>query len=109
MDAVRWFAGIFAEHDLLLTPTIPCDPPPARGPLPAKIGRAELPASGIAAFTLPVNMAWIPAATVRAGLSRARLPVGLQLIGPRGADDRVLRAARRFERERPWHPDWPVL
>ncbi len=109
MDAVRWFASIFAEHDLLLTPTIPCDPPPVRGPLPVKIGEAELPASGIAAFTLPVNMAWIPAATVRAGLSRARLPVGLQLIGPRGADDRVLRAARRFERERPWHPDWPVL
>jgi aspartyl-tRNA(Asn)/glutamyl-tRNA(Gln) amidotransferase subunit A len=109
MDAVRWFASVFADHDLLLTPTVPFDPPPAKGPLPTRVGDVDLPPSGMAAFTLPMNLAWLPAATVRAGLSRANLPVGLQIVGPRGADDRVLRAARRFERERPWHPRWPVL
>ena len=40
--------------------------------------------------------------------SRARgLPIGLQIVGPRHRDDLVLQAARAFERERPWHPDWP--
>jgi Asp-tRNA(Asn)/Glu-tRNA(Gln) amidotransferase A subunit family amidase len=32
----------------------------------------------------------------------------MQIVGPRHRDDLVLRAARAFERERPWHPDWPV-
>ncbi len=109
MDAVRWFASVFADHDLLLTPTVPFDPPPAKGPLPTRVGDVDLPPSGMAAFTLPMNLAWLPAATVRAGFSRANLPVGLQIVGPRGADDRILRAARSFERERPWHPRWPVL
>lgn len=108
MAVVRWFARVFAAHDLLVTPTVPCDPPPARGPLPARVGEVPLPDSGVAAFTLPVNFAGLPAATVRAGRSRAGLPVGLQIIGPRDADDLVLRAARAFERAQPW-VDWPRL
>jgi Asp-tRNA(Asn)/Glu-tRNA(Gln) amidotransferase A subunit family amidase len=108
MDAVHWFARVFADHDLLLTPTVPCDPPPARGPLPTEVGGAALPVSGVAAFTLPVSFAGLPAASLRAGLSRAGLPIGLQIIGPRNADDLVLRAARTFEREAPWL-DWPRL
>lgn len=109
MNVVRWFASVFAEHDILLTPTAPCDPPPAKGPVPTSIGDSPLSQAGLAAFTMPVNLAWLPAATVRAGLSRAGLPVGLHIIGPRGADDLVLRAAHAFERHRPWHPNWPAL
>jgi Asp-tRNA(Asn)/Glu-tRNA(Gln) amidotransferase A subunit family amidase len=33
----------------------------------------------------------------------------MQLVGPRHRDDLVLGAARAFEQERPWHPDWPEL
>ena len=61
----------------------------------------------MAAFTIPFNLSWHPAASVRAGFSRAGLPVGLQIVGPRHRDDLVLQAARAFERERPWHPEWP--
>jgi aspartyl-tRNA(Asn)/glutamyl-tRNA(Gln) amidotransferase subunit A len=53
-------------------------------------------------------MTWHPAATVRAGLSRAGLPVGMQIVGPHQREDVILRAARAFERERPWHPRWPM-
>jgi aspartyl-tRNA(Asn)/glutamyl-tRNA(Gln) amidotransferase subunit A len=108
-EVVRWFANIFAEFDLLLTPTVPCDPPPAGGPLPTQIGGVPLPAAGLTAFTLPINFACLPAATVRAGLSRAGLPVGLQIVAPRGRDDLVLRVARAFEERRPWHPAWPAM
>jgi aspartyl-tRNA(Asn)/glutamyl-tRNA(Gln) amidotransferase subunit A len=109
MTAIRWFADLFAHFDILLTPTVPCDPPAARGPLPTHVGARALPPSGLASFTLPANVAWLPAATVRAGMSRAGLPVGLQIIAPRGADDRVLSTARAFERYRPWHPNWPIF
>jgi aspartyl-tRNA(Asn)/glutamyl-tRNA(Gln) amidotransferase subunit A len=103
-----WCADVFGRIDLLITPTVPYDPPPAGGPFPAETeGRRQVPA-GVAAFTIPFNFSWHPAATVRVGRSRAGLPIGMQIVGPRHRDDLVLRAARAFERERPWHPDWPV-
>jgi aspartyl-tRNA(Asn)/glutamyl-tRNA(Gln) amidotransferase subunit A len=103
-----WCARIFEQVDFLVTPTVPYDPPPAKGPFPRETeGRRQRPA-GVAAFTIPFNWSWHPAATVRAGLSRRGLPVGLQIVGPRHRDDLVLRAALAFERERPWHPHWPT-
>jgi aspartyl-tRNA(Asn)/glutamyl-tRNA(Gln) amidotransferase subunit A len=63
----------------------------------------------VAAFTIPFNLSWHPAATVRAGISRAGLPAGLQIVGPRHRDDLVLRAARVFEEARPWADRWPAI
>lgn len=104
----RWCAGIFDRYDLLVTPTIPYDPPPARGPFPTETeGRPQLP-WGVASFTIPFNMSLHPAGTVRVGLSRAGLPMGMQIVAPRHRDDLVLQAARAFEQERPWHPEWPT-
>jgi len=104
----RWCAGVFEGYDLLLTPTLPFDPPPAKGPFPTEVEGRPVPAASIGAFTIPFNLSGHPAATVRAGLSRAGLPVGLQIVGPRHRDDRVLQAARAFERAHPWQewPDW---
>jgi Asp-tRNA(Asn)/Glu-tRNA(Gln) amidotransferase A subunit family amidase len=103
-----WCAALFEQVDFLLTPTVPYDPPPAKGPFPRETeGRRQRPA-GVAAFTIPFNWSWHPAATVRAGLSQRGLPAGLQIVGPRHRDDLVLRAALAYERERPWHPHWPT-
>lgn len=104
----RWCADLFARYDLLVSPTLPFDPPPAKGPFPGTIDGRPLPPVAVAVFTIPFNLSWHPAATVRVGLSRAGLPIGMQIVGPRHADDVVLQAARSFERERPWHPEWPV-
>jgi len=103
-----WVASVFERVDLLVTPTWPYDPVPAKGPWPTETeGRAhEVTIAGT--FTMPFNMSWNPAANVRAGRSRAGLPVGMQIAGPQHRDDLVLQAARLFERERPWHPDWPT-
>jgi len=104
----QWCGDLFRDHDLLLLPTVSFDPPPSRGPFPTETeGKAQPPAAA-GALTIPFNMSGHPAATVRAGMSRAGFPVGLQIVGPRHRDDLVLRAARTFERERPWHPEWPV-
>ncbi len=108
MQLVNWVAQVLSEHDLLMTPTVAYDPPPAKGPFPAETEGRKHSEAGAAYFTIPFNLSWNPAATVRAGLSRAGLPVGLQIVAPHHRDDLVLRAARAFERERPWSSDWPM-
>jgi aspartyl-tRNA(Asn)/glutamyl-tRNA(Gln) amidotransferase subunit A len=108
MELNDWCARVFEQVDFLLTPTVPYDPPPAKGPFPAETEGRRQRAAGVASFTIPFNWSWHPAATVRAGLSRRGLPVGLQIVAPRHRDDLVLRAALAFERERPWHPHWPT-
>jgi aspartyl-tRNA(Asn)/glutamyl-tRNA(Gln) amidotransferase subunit A len=108
MELNEWCAELFENYDLLITPTTPYDPPPAKGPFPSETEGRPQPLIGIAAFTVPFNLSWHPAGTVRAGISRAGLPIGMQIVAPRHRDDLVLQAARAFERERPWHPEWPV-
>jgi aspartyl-tRNA(Asn)/glutamyl-tRNA(Gln) amidotransferase subunit A len=107
-EMVAWSAQRFKECDLLVTPTVPYDPPPAKGPFPSETEGRTQPVASVASFTIPFNMSWYPAASVRAGMSRSGLPVGMQIIGPLQREDMVLRAARAFERERPWHPYWPM-
>jgi Asp-tRNA(Asn)/Glu-tRNA(Gln) amidotransferase A subunit family amidase len=108
MQLSEWCAEVFSAFDLLITPTIPFDPPPAKGPYPSETEGRSQPAWAIASFTIPFNLSWHPAATVRAGMSNAGLPVGMQIVGPLHRDDLVLQAAHAFERERPWHPNWPT-
>ena len=103
---VEWCAALFDRYDVLLTPTVPFDPPPARGPFPTEIDGRQLPASSAGSFTIPFNLSWHPAATVRAGSSRVGLPVGLQIVAPHHREDLLLQLAHAFERERPWQ-HWP--
>ncbi len=104
-----WCDRMFSQYDILLTPTIPYDAPPARGPLANQVEGRDQPASNIGSFTMPFNLSWHPAGTVRAGLSKAGLPVGLQIVAPRHRDDRVLQVARAFERATDCFADWPDL
>jgi len=103
-----WCAEVFERFDLLLTPTVPFDPYAPPGPYPTETEGRKQPWSNVGSFTIPFNLSWHPAATVRVGLSRAGLPMGMQIVAARHRDDLALQAARAFERERPWHPDWPA-
>ncbi len=103
-----WCAEAFEQFDILVTPTVPYDPPPAKGPFPSETEGRPQAFAGVASFTIPFNLSWHPAATVRVGMSKAGLPIGMQIVGPRHRDDLVLQVARAFERERPWHPNWPT-
>ena len=60
-------------------------------------------------FSAIFNLTHIPAASVPAGFTREGLPVGLQIIGPRFADLRVLQASAVFEAIRPWGKIYPAL
>ena len=87
------------RYDLLLTPMMPVPALPVGQDLndPA-IERSWIDWSP---FSYPFNMTRQPAATVPCGLTRDGLPIGLQIVGPLYAEDRVLRAARAFEQTQP--------
>ena len=105
--AVRdWCAAIFDRYDLLITPTLPYEAPPARGPMPTETDGSPQDPLAAAAFTQPFNLGWQPAASVPVGLTGAGLPIGMQIVGPLQRDDLVLRAAHAFEQERPWADGW---
>jgi aspartyl-tRNA(Asn)/glutamyl-tRNA(Gln) amidotransferase subunit A len=55
-----------------------------------------------ASFSYPFNLTQQPAASVPCGFTSTGLPIGLQIVGRMHDDRRVLRAARAFERARPW-------
>ena len=105
----RWCAEIFNDYDLLLTPTVPFDPPPAAGPFPAETEGRKQPAATVGSFTMPFNLSWHPAGTVRAGISNAGLPIGLQIVAPRHRDDLVLQASWAYEQANPWGEHWPTV
>jgi len=96
------------KYDLLLTPSLP---------LPAfEAGREvadvmkEQRWTEWTPFSYPFNLTQQPAASVPCGLTAAGLPVGLQMVGPRYDDWRVLRAARAFEMAQPFPmPDVSTL
>lgn len=99
----RFFEG----YDLLLTPTLPVTAFPAGSERPA----LSPPGSRLrwVAYTYPFNLTGQPAATVPCGFTRAGLPVGVQLVGRRGEDGTVLRAAAALEAAAPWAGRRPAL
>lgn len=48
-------------------------------------------------FSYPLNLSGQPACVIPCGVTRAGLPIGLQIIGRRGEDARVLSVARAIE------------
>jgi aspartyl-tRNA(Asn)/glutamyl-tRNA(Gln) amidotransferase subunit A len=100
--------GAFHEtYDLLLTPTTPIAAFEAGREVPP--GWPHERWQTWTPFTYPFNLTQQPAATVPCGFTSAGLPVGLQVVGPRHADARVLRACRAFEQARPWAATRPTL
>ena len=95
-------AALFVDVDVLLTPTTAVTAFDAAGPLPMEIAGQDASASGPVPFTMLANLCWNPAVSLPAGTSSDGLPVGLQVVARRHADDVVLRLARLFEQARPW-------
>jgi aspartyl-tRNA(Asn)/glutamyl-tRNA(Gln) amidotransferase subunit A len=54
-------------------------------------------------YTISANLAGIPGISVPAGMSSGGLPIGLQLLAAPFEEEKLLRAARMFERETEWH------
>lgn len=98
-DAVQ---DAFETCDLLVTPTLSV--PSIRNDSLDDVRVDGTPVDSRADWLLtwPFNMTGHPAASIPAGFVDG-LPVGMQLVGPRFADEAVLAASAAFERRRPWH------
>ncbi len=88
------FDQAFKKIDLLLTPT---------SPTPAfKLGEKitdplMMYLSDI--FTIPVNLAGLPALSINCGFSQEGLPIGLQIIGPPFGEGKIIKVAYNFEQQ----------
>ncbi|SMX83714.1 amidase [Brevibacterium aurantiacum] len=104
LDAARarlWVAmqDYFSRHDVLVTTTSQVKPFDAELDYPDALNGK--PISDYMAWvhaTSLISATGCPAISVPAGFSATGLPVGLQFIGPVGADARVLKVAQAFER-----------
>ncbi len=95
-------AAMFEDVDVWLTPTTAVPAFAAEGPPPDRIaGRTVEPAMATP-FTMLSNLTAGPACSVPAGVTADGLPVGLQIMGRRHADEVVLRLAALFEQAAPW-------
>src|SRR5262249_37208158 len=99
-------AAFHRNYDLLVTPMMPVPALPVARDLndPA----TERHWIDWSPFSYPFNMTRQPAASIPCGLTTAGLPIGVQIVGPLYADDRVLRAARAFQTTTP-HPPRPAV
>jgi aspartyl-tRNA(Asn)/glutamyl-tRNA(Gln) amidotransferase subunit A len=106
----EWCQRVFERFDLLLCPVLPIEAFPAKGPMPTEInGQPLKDALGAVVFTYPFNLSGHPGASVRAGLTDAGLPCGLQIVAERHRDDLVLQASHAYEQARPWNNKWPQI
>jgi aspartyl-tRNA(Asn)/glutamyl-tRNA(Gln) amidotransferase subunit A len=101
-EARRNIGTVFADVDVLVTPTTPI-PAPSIAELratPEALRPAEL---KLLRNTRPFNVWGLPAISVTCGFTQSGLPVGLQIAGPHWREDLVFRLAHAYEQAAAWH------
>ena len=109
VQLAQWFDNLFAATPILLTPTLPCLPPPLGADTftPVDLGSETQPlATAHTRFPLAANIAGVPAGSLPCGL-QGGYPIGLQVMGRRGSDEGVLSVMYGIEQvlaqEGLWH------
>ena len=98
------FDAAFKEVDMIVGPT---SPTPAFAVGERTADPLTMYLSDI--YTITANLAGIPGISIPCGLTKANLPIGLQLLAAPFAEDMLLRTARIFERATDWHLKRPGL
>jgi aspartyl-tRNA(Asn)/glutamyl-tRNA(Gln) amidotransferase subunit A len=104
MIARNTIGDLFRDVDVLVAPTNMALP----GTIAAVVANPAAEGSLIR-NTLPFNVFGIPAISVPCGFTRAGLPIGMQIIGPRLGEARVLALAHAYEQATDWHRREPPL
>lgn len=101
------FCNLFGKYDFLITPAAPVPPYPVDQNFPEVVGghRLDNYIDWIAPCFL-VTLVGFPAGSVPAGLTTERLPVGLQIVGPRFSEPRILGISKLVQRSNPI--GWPI-
>lgn len=92
------YEKIFASHDLILSPVAPTTAyrlgEKTADPMQMYLGDI---------YTVPVNIAGIPALSLPCGRDAAGLPIGVQLMGPKWSEARLYQAAAVLEEGSAYH------
>lgn len=112
-EVYDFVTSFFADHDLLVTPTLACPPvlnadEPGSTTGPNEVNGVPVDPYIGWCLTYPLNYTGHPAASVPAGLDVDGLPVGLQVVGRRGEDSAVIAACGALEQVRPWGQHYPA-
>jgi aspartyl-tRNA(Asn)/glutamyl-tRNA(Gln) amidotransferase subunit A len=100
--ARRNIGAVFADVDVLVTPTMPM-PAPAIADLRKDSGALRPAELRLLRNTRPFNVWGLPAISVPCGFTESGLPIGLQIAGAHWREDLVLRVAWAYERATAWH------
>ncbi|MGH6860765.1 MAG: amidase [Phyllobacterium sp.] len=87
--------ALLVDFDFVVSPTVPVPPFEAGHEVPPK-SRAQSWAEW-SSFSFPINLSQQPACSLPCGSMEDGLPIGMQIIGGRGADGDVLSAALTYE------------
>ncbi|MCD1641687.1 amidase [Aurantimonas coralicida] len=99
----------FADFDLILMPSCAAMPWAADTPFPDRIDGHTVGPRGHAVYTGWVNAAGLPAIALPCPVPPGTLPIGVQLIGDRGAEPTLLALAAAYEERCPWDDRWPDI
>ena len=100
---------IVTTFDVLITPTTATTAFKV-GERPSIIGGIEVPPwFGFTPFSYPFNMSGHPAASIPCGFNSDGMPVGLQVIGHRWQESKVLGVCSAFEKAKPWAGVHPAI
>lgn len=107
MKLGREMGLLHERYDLLLTPTLPIPAFEAGRDVPT--GSASPDWTSWTPYSYPFNLTQQPAISVPCGFTSEGLPVGLQIVGPRHGDARVLAAAAAYQGASGWHHIHPEI
>lgn len=106
---VKEFDAAFERVDAILVPASPIAAPRI-GQMEVSInGEKETVRSALVRLNRPANFTGHPAISVPCGFTREGLPAGLQLIGPRWGEAKLLAIALAYEEATEWHTRRPTL
>jgi aspartyl-tRNA(Asn)/glutamyl-tRNA(Gln) amidotransferase subunit A len=106
-DYLERLAPLFAQYDALLTPTASITAPKNGTLGPKELNGAPQRSLFWLSYCVPFNMTGQPAASLPAGRSASGLPVGLQIVGGRFDEARVLALSAAYQEAYDWtlvHP-----
>jgi len=98
---------IFDDVDVIATPTLAFEVPTPERAKEMMYDFANI--EVFLRFTIPFNASGSPAISVPCGFDPAGLPIGLQLVGPHLAEDKLLRAAHAYQQASTWHQLHPSV
>jgi aspartyl-tRNA(Asn)/glutamyl-tRNA(Gln) amidotransferase subunit A len=101
---IQEFDAAYKKCDVILAPIVPGKP--------RKIGELiNDPLQNLLEdlYTVPVNLVGIPSLAIPAGFTTDHLPVGMQLLGKKFAEEELLQIGNAYQQATDWHTQIPEI